>query len=254
MTKKSEFTVPEHNNSSRESRSNDCRYCDTRFNSIFCKLKETEVSALNENKHCTTYNKKQIIFHQGTMPRGLFMIFSGKVKLFQFAENGREQIVRMAKAGDVMGYRALLCDDRYSASAEALEISEICFIPKEFFFDLMTKNSTIGIHLLKLLASDLKLAEHKITDFAQKPVRERMAEALLFVIETYGYEEDQQTINVILTREELANIVGTATETAIRLLSDFKQDKIIEFDHKKIKILDMRKLTDAANIQEKEKH
>jgi CRP/FNR family transcriptional regulator len=104
--------------------------------------------------------------------------------------------------------------------------------------------------MLKLLSSDLRKAEHRITDLAQKPVRERLAEALLFLRETYGTEEDKKTINVVLTREELANIVGTATETTIRLLSDFKTDGIIELIGKKIRILDAAKLLKTANMIE----
>lgn len=228
----------------------DCKNCESRLSSIFCTLEDVEVDALNDNKGCSSYKKSQVIFSQGTMPHGLFVIYSGKVKLYQLAENGREQIVRMAKAGDVIGYRALLSSDRYTSSAETIEESNICFIPKELFFNMMNKNSSITVQLMKLLSYDLKNAEHKITDLAQKPVRERMAEALLFIKETYGYEKDNKTINVILTREELANIVGTATETAIRLLSDLKFEQLIEFVGKKIKIINLRKLTDIANIND----
>jgi CRP/FNR family transcriptional regulator len=114
----------------------------------------------------------------------------------------------------------------------------------------MSKNPSITSHLMQILSDDLKKAEHKITDLAQKPVRERMAEAILFIKETYGYEKDNATINVILTREELANIVGTATETAIRLLSELRQEKIIDFVGKKIKILNHTKLTELANVND----
>lgn len=228
----------------------DCKNCESRLNSIFCSIEESEINALNDNKGCSSYKKSQIIFSQGTTPHGLFVIYSGKVKLYQLAENGREQIVRMAKAGDVIGYRALLSGDRYTSSAETIEESNICFIPKDLFFSMMNKNSSITMQLMKLLTFDLKNAEHKMTDLAQKPVKERMAEAILFIKETYGYEKDNKTINVVLTREELANIVGTATETAIRLLSDLKCQQLIEFVGKKIKIINLRKLTETANIND----
>jgi len=99
-----------------------------------------------------------------------------------------------------------------------------------------------------MLALELRLTENRLTDIAQKPVRERMAEALLFLKETYGFEKDNATISVVLSREDIANLVGTATETAIRLLSEFKHDKIVVFVGKKIKILDMDKLVKTANI------
>ncbi len=228
----------------------DCKNCESRLSSIFCSIDESDLEALNNNKGCTAYKKRQIIFSQGTIPHGLFVIYSGKVKLYQLAENGREQIVRMAKPGDVIGYRALLSNDHYSSTAETIEESNICFIPKTLFFSMMNKNSSITSQLMKLLTVDLKSAEHKITDLAQKPVKERIAEALLFIKETYGFENDNKTINVVLTREEMANIVGTATETAIRLLSDLKHEKLIEFEGKKIKIINLKKLIDTANIND----
>lgn len=227
-----------------------CNNCDSRLHSIFHTLDQKDIDTLHEHKGCSLYKKNQIIFSQHTQAHVLYFICSGKVKLFQLSENGREQIVRMAKAGDVLGYRALLSSDHYTSSAETLEESAICIIPKELFFNLMKTNPAIAIHLMKILSDDLKKAEHKITDLAQKPVRERMAEAILFIKETYGFEKDNATINVILTREEFANLVGTATETAIRLLSELKQERMIDFVGKKIKILDQRRLTEIANVND----
>jgi CRP/FNR family transcriptional regulator len=106
------------------------------------------------------------------------------------------------------------------------------------------------MQIMKLLSNDLGKAEHKITDLAQKPVRERMAEAILFLKETYGTENDGKTLNISLSREEIANVVGTATETAIRLLSEFKSDQIIELQAKKIKIINSEKLLKTANIHD----
>ncbi|MCK6649348.1 MAG: Crp/Fnr family transcriptional regulator [Bacteroidia bacterium] len=228
----------------------DCKNCQVRLNSIFCSLEGKEIDALHENKGCSAYKKSQIIFSQGALPHGIYVVYTGKVKLHQLAESGREQIVRMAKPGDIIGYRSLLSGDRYTSTAETIEESNICFIPKKLFWSLMDSNQTVTIQLMKLLSSDLKKAEHAITNIAQKPVKERLAEALLFIKETYGYEADNTTISVTLTREEIANIVGTATETAIRLLSDLKNDKIIDFVGKRIKIVNHNRLVDLANIDD----
>lgn len=228
----------------------DCKNCPARLSSIFCSLETIEIDSLQENKGCSSYKKGQIIFSQGAVPHGIYVVYTGKVKLHQLAENGREQIVRMAKPGDIIGYRSLLSSDRYTSTAETIEESNICFIPKKIFWNLMSSNQTISTQLMKLLSSDLKKAEHTITNIAQKPVKERLAEALLFIKETYGYEPDSTIINVTLTREEIANIVGTATETTIRLLSDLKHDKIIEFVGKRIKIINHNKLLDIANIDD----
>lgn len=228
----------------------DCMNCNSRAKSIFCTINEKDVEAINDNKGCSFYKKGQIIFNQHSSPHGIFVIYSGKVKVFQLAENGKEQIVRMVKEGDVIGYRALLSNENYTSTAETLVDSKICFIPKELFFSLMSKNYSITERLMKHLTTDLKHAESKVTGLAQKSVKERMAEALLFIKETYGFENDNKTINVVLTREDIANLVGTATETAIRLLSVLKTQKLIDFDGKKIKLLNIPQLTFMANVND----
>ena len=140
--------------------------------------------------------------------------------------------------------------DRYSSSAEALEDAKICFIPKSAFLGLVEGNGVLSMQLMKLLSEDLKFAEHRITDLAQKPVRERVAEALLYLHQTYGLESDGQTISVTMSREDIANIVGTATETTIRLLSELKNDNVIQLQGKKIAILNHRELVRIANVND----
>lgn len=195
-----------------------------------------------------TFKKGQVIFSEGGHPIGLFCVNDGKVKIEHSGIDGKDQIVRMAKGGDVLGYRALLSSERYNASAVALDDTDVCFIPKEPFFNVLKNNPNLSLDIIKMLSTELRKAEDTITDLAQKPVRERMAEALLFLKETYGYEEDDKTINVVLSREDIANLVGTATETAIRLLSEFKKDDIVESAGKKISIIDLEKLIKTANI------
>ncbi|MBL7890782.1 MAG: Crp/Fnr family transcriptional regulator [Bacteroidia bacterium] len=228
----------------------DCNTCKARCNSVFSGLFENEIDMLRDNKGCTTFKKGQVIFNQGGMPHGIFVVYSGKVKLFQLAENGREQIVRMAKPGDIIGYRSLLSSENYASTAVPIEESNICYIPKKLFWSLMNSNQDLSLQIMKLLSSDLKRAEHSITNIAQKPVKERLAEALLFLKETYGLEQDEMTIGVVMTREDMANFVGTATETAIRLLADLRHDNIIDFVGKKIKIINYRKLIDLANLDD----
>lgn len=225
-----------------------CHECQARPASIFCALSKEEINNISSIKTVTVFKKKSVIFNQGAQPHGIYTVNSGKVKIYQITENGKEQIVRMAKKGDVLGYRALLTGDKYSCSAEVIEESNICFIPKSVFFEMSNKNASISNNLLKLLSHDLRRAESKITTLVEKPVRERLAEALLFLKETYGFEKDNVTLNVVLTREEIANIVGTSKETAIRLLSELKDENIVQFEGKKIKISDMRSLANLACI------
>ena len=226
----------------------ECQHCQARFKSVFCDLNEEDLTELNLSKGCNNFKKGQLIFNQGGFPHGLYCVNSGKIKIAQSGDEGKEQIVRFAKEGDILGYRTLLSGDTYSSSATAIDDSSICFIPKGTFFNLIAKNANLSMEIMKLLAHDLKIAEHKITDIAQKPVRERMAEALLFLKETYGYENDNATINVSLSREEIANMVGTVRETATRLLSEFKDDNIVELAGKKIKILNHQELIKTAKV------
>jgi CRP/FNR family transcriptional regulator, polysaccharide utilization system transcription regulator len=226
----------------------DCHSCSSRYRSVFCDLNEPSLSDISDTKACGSYKKGQTIFTEGHYPQGLFCINAGKVKVSQLGEYGKEQIVRLAREGDILGYRALLSGDKYSCSGIALDDSDVCFIPKEVVFKIINNEASLSMSLMKLLSGDLKQVEHRLTELAQKPVRERLAEALLFIKETYGFEEDGKTISVVLTREEIANIVGTATETCIRLLSDLKSDGLVSLEGKKIKILDVKKLARVANI------
>jgi CRP/FNR family transcriptional regulator len=183
-------------------------------------------------------------------PQGVYCVNFGKIKVAKIGDDGKEQILRLVKAGDLLGYRSLLGEERYYASAVAMEESGICFIPKDLFMGILQKDGVLSMEMMRLLSEDLRKAEQSITHLAQKPVRERLAEALLFIKETYGYEEDQQTIGLRISREELVNLVGTATETVIRLLSEFKSDGMISLDGKKIKILSADALVKTARIED----
>lgn len=198
-------------------------------------------------KVCSTFKKGETIFREGAYASGVYCINAGKVKLAMTGDEGKEQIVRMAKPGDIIGYKALLSGDRYSSTATALEDCNVCFIPREIFLVILQKDASLSFEMMKVLSDELKRAEEKITHLAQKPVRERVAETILFLKETYGLDAENH-VNVSLTREEIANLVGTATETAIRLLSEFNKDHIIELSGKKIKILDQSKLVKTANL------
>lgn len=230
--------------------SSTCQTCAQRFKSIFCKAKEEYVATINEQKICNTYKKGQVLFHEGSYPFGVYCINDGKIKLSHQGDDGKEQIVRLLNSGDVLGYRALLSGDRYGASAVALEDTKVCFIPKEIFVTALKNDTGLAFEMMKLLSDELHKTEVKLTHLAQKPIRERLAETLLFIKETYGFEADGTTLNVRLSREEIANLVGTATESTIRLLSDFKKDGMVELDGKKIKILKHQLLVQTANLQD----
>ena len=228
----------------------DCRNCSKRFTSVFCKSENDSLEAINEQKVCTPYKKGNYIFHEGMRPQGVFCVNYGKIKLSKLGEDGKEQILRLVKPGDLLGYRSLLGEESYNASAIVMEESGVCFIPKELFMGVLQRDGVLSMEMMKLLSSDLKHAEVSVTHLAQKPVRERLAEALLFMKETYGYQSDGITIDLRITREEIANLVGTATETAIRLLSEMKNEKVVGLEGKKIQILDATQLVRIANIDD----
>jgi CRP-like cAMP-binding protein len=226
-----------------------CETCGSRDKSVFCGLASGEVSDIDASKGCNFYDKGQVIFHEGNRINGIYCINKGKIKIFQIGAEGKEQIIRFAKEGDIIGYRALLSEEPLSASAATLEEATLCFIPKSQIFKVLQENPNFNFKMLKLLSHELGEAARIITDLAQKPVRERLAESLLLLKDTFDLDEEKN-IQVKLSREELANIIGTATESVIRLLSEFKKDKLIDVDGRNIKLLNIPGLKRTANILE----
>lgn len=228
----------------------ECSFCSQQTNSLFCNAHRESLEELDREKVCYSFKKGQVVFHEGTRAYGLYCISSGKIKISKNGDDGKEHIYRLAKPGDLIAYKAILSDGLYSASAVALEDADLCFIPKEKFVKLLGTDSGMSMEFIRLLSQELGRAEMKVAHLAQKPVRERLAEAILFVKETYGVDADGETLSARLTRDEIANIVGTATESAIRLLSEFKKDGILELEGKKIRVLDHKRLTAVANLQD----
>jgi CRP/FNR family transcriptional regulator len=226
----------------------DCKHCSNRFKSVICKTSSDHSKELELEKICSQFKKGETIFKEGHQAFGLYCINAGKIKLTKNGDMGRDQIVRMAASGDVLGYRSVLSGERYSASAVALEDSNLCFVPKELFLSIVRKDGELSMDMMRLLSEDLRRAESTITQIAQKSVRERTAEALLFLKETYGLAEDGETLNVSLSREELSNIVGTATETVVRFLKEFKDNGLVKLEGKKILLANVPELTRYANM------
>ncbi|MFH1319328.1 MAG: Crp/Fnr family transcriptional regulator [Bacteroidota bacterium] len=225
-----------------------CETCISRISSFFALLNDEDLSKIVGNKTCGFYKKGQPIFGEGKKPLGIFCISKGKVKIHKLGDTGKDQIVRLAKLSNILGYRAFISGEYYTASATALEDSVICFIPKSTFSELLQSNPDLSMKLLQFLSNDLRTAETQITHLAQRHVRERLAETLLILKEYYGVENDGATLSVSMTREEIANMVGTATETVIRIFSEFKKEKLIGLNGRKLKILDHPALIKASNI------
>lgn len=200
---------------------------------------------LSEQKDVRVYKKKDEIYKEGNYPKGIYFINKGKIKIFQSNESGKELITGLHTEGEFFGYLSLLQDEKYTGSAAALEDSEIYMIPKDDFFDLIHKNAEVSRKFMKMLSNDLLENEKQLLKLAYNSVRKRVAEALVKLSDKYKKEEEKFKMNV--SREDLANIVGTATETVIRTLSDFKEEKYIEVSGGTITILNYDKLAKLKN-------
>ncbi len=229
-----------------ETISTSCDNCSSKSKSLFCDMRQFTIEQINNAKAHHQFKKGDYIFKEGEVPTGLYCISSGKIKLVKKGSNGKEQIVRLSKSGDTLGYRSLIAQDTYAASAIALEPCDVCFVPKDDFLTLLCNNPQLNQQVLRLLTMDLGRAERHLTHIAQHSLRERVADSLLMLHELYG-EDENGCISVSMSREDLANFVGTATESVIRLLSEFKQEGNIELNGKKIKLLNLEKLTQVAS-------
>jgi CRP/FNR family transcriptional regulator, polysaccharide utilization system transcription regulator len=228
-----------------------CETCEARMNSVFKSLENGSLETMEQTKACTIYKKGQVIFGQGETPMGLYCIHKGKVKVYKTGDEGRDQIVRFAKEGDLVGYRSLVGLERYNLSAATLEDSIICCIPKDVFYDMLRRDGGFSMEVIRLLSGELRRAEDKIVNLAQKPVRERLAETLLLLQEVYGNENGESSaLSVKLSRDELAAVVGTATETLVRTIADLKRENLIVTDKKKIRIVDRPGLVRVSNLQD----
>ena len=214
---------------------------------LFKKLTEQEFAQLNYDKTCSLYKKGSIIYREGSRLTGFYCVTKGIIKIFKTGTDGKEQIIRFAKRGEIIAYRSLLSEESACTTAKVIEEAVLCHIPYQTLQFLIQSNWQFSHHMLQIICKELREANDYITDIAQKTVRERLAEILLLLKESFDLD-NSNTLQISLTREELANMVGTATESVIRLLSEFKQDKLIDLQGRKIKLLDIKSLTRVANL------
>jgi CRP/FNR family transcriptional regulator, polysaccharide utilization system transcription regulator len=224
-----------------------CDKCALESSSIFKFLKPDEVTIINFEKDFRQYKRGDILYQEGNRISGFYCINSGIIKVFKTGFDGKEQIIRFAKKGDIIAYRSVLSNELACTSAKVIEDCNVCFIPSEILVSFIKTNPSFALELVKLACHELGEANSFITDIAQKTVRERLAEVLLFLVNDFGLD-NQHYLNISLTREELANIVGTATESVIRLLSEFKSDKLVELNGRKIKIINTKGLEKISNV------
>jgi CRP-like cAMP-binding protein len=199
-----------------------------------------------EGRNINKYKKKQVIFSEGNRPSRLYYIQKGKVKTYKTNESGKELVVGLYNAGDFLGYIALLEDTAYKETAEALEETEVAVIPKTDFDELMNNNKEIVQSFIRLLASNVTDKENQLLGLAYNSLRKKVADALLTLKKKFD-PSDGEKFTIDISRENLATIAGTATESLIRTLSDFKTEKLIDIHEGIITILNEKNLSGMLN-------
>lgn len=216
--------------------------------SIFYLLNPEEKENLRHHISFTHFKKNEIVFCEGDTPAGLQILVDGKVKIFKEGFGNRELIIRMAKPLSLMGYRALFVGESHMATALTLEQATVATISPDFIFDRALKNSDFSAKLIRELCKELGFSNSRTVSLTQKHIRGRLAEALLLLMDQYGFERDRATLKVYISRDDIANLSSMTTSNAIRTLSNFAMEKVIAIDGRKIKILDAYRLDRISKL------
>jgi CRP-like cAMP-binding protein len=219
----------------------------TNLKDVWRLLNDQERELLRKNATIQHYKKNQQIYVEGEEPTHLMCLLKGKVKIYKEGVGGRSQIIRMIKPIQYFAYRAYFARENYLTDAAAFEPSVVCLIPMKVVREIMKHNYNICKFFIRQLSIDLGIADERTVNLTQKHIRGRLAESLVFLIDSYGLEEDN-TVNIYLAREDLANLSNMTTSNAIRTLSTFVSEKVIALDGRKIKIIDEEKLRKISKL------
>lgn len=223
-----------------------CEQCIVRkFNSLRAMSKE-ELKKVSDTKISKYIKKGEIIFDEGEKLNGVYCVRDGVSKLSKLSSNGKDQIVKLATKGEVLGQRSVIAEESANLSATAVNDMEVCFIPKEAIINTLHKNPDFTYEVLRHMAHDLREADDVIVNMSQKTVKQRIAEAFIYLEKNYGIDAEGY-LTLTLSREDYANVVGTATESCIRIISEFKKKGLIRTSGKKIGIADHKKLQDLVD-------
>jgi CRP-like cAMP-binding protein len=218
-----------------------CESCIVKeFNSLKS-LTRDELMRVSSCKTGKIFKKGQVIFEEGDTLNGVYCVKDGVCKLTKLSENGKDQVVKLVVKGGLLGKRSLVTEQVTNLSAVALNDMEMCFIPKSEIMADLAKNPDFTMDVLKRMANDLRESDESLVNMAQKSVKRRMAEILMYIHDNFGVDSDGY-LSIVISREDYASIVGTATESAIRILSQFKKDGLISTAGKRIKIEDYSSL------------
>jgi len=213
-------------------------------------MSKEELKKISDSKTTKTVKKGETIFDEGDKLDGVYCVRSGVSKLSKLSENGKDQIVKLATKGEIIGQRSVIAEETANLSAKAAGDMEVCFIPKDAIVHTLHNNPNFAVEVLRHMAHDLKEADDVIVNMSQKTVKQRVAEAFLYLKNNFGEDKDG-FLTLALSREDYANVVGTATESCIRIISEFKKKGLIITKGKKIGIADERGLKDLAKVFKK---
>ncbi|WP_426493456.1 Crp/Fnr family transcriptional regulator [Hymenobacter sp. 102] len=224
-----------------------CQACPHVERSLLGTCQHAELSLIAGGKMHQSYRKGQVIFQQGSRALGLYCVYQGKVKISKLSADGKEQIIRLAREGDVLCYRSLMMGQFCTTAATALTDCVVCLIPRPDFFSLLEQNPQFSHSLLRLMARNLGEAEERLLHAAYKPVRERLAEALLLLEQAFRPATDEP-FSMPVSRDDLAALTGTTKETASRLLSEFRDEGLVLTQGSRIIVLDREKISGLAKM------
>lgn len=218
-----------------------CEQCIVREFSAIKALNKEELLKIADCKTSYTVKKGETVFDEGDALNGIYCIKDGICKLSKLSDNGKDQIVKLVKKGELLGQRSLISEESTNLSAVAVEDMQVCFIPKQEILQFFNENNQFSLNMMKSVCGDLKDADDNMVNLAQKTVKQRLAETLLKLETDFGIHEDG-SLKIQLSREEIAGMIGTATESCIRLLSEFNKEGWISLQGKKITLSNKKEL------------
>jgi CRP-like cAMP-binding protein len=218
-----------------------CEQCIVREFSALKALNKDELIRIADCKTSYTVKKGETIFDEGDSLNGIYCIKDGVCKLSKLSDNGKDQIVKLVKKGELLGQRSLISEETTNLSAVAIEDMQVCYIPKQEILQFFNENNQFSLNMMKSVCGDLKDADDNMVNLAQKTVKQRLAETLLKLETDFGMHEDG-SLKIQLSREEIAGMIGTATESCIRLLSEFNKEGWITLQGKKITITNKKEM------------
>ena len=219
----------------------ECSNCANKYKSIFCKLEEASLTDISEHKVMNNFKRGQVLFHEGNPAFGVYCISSGKIKLTKLSESGKETLIHIAGPGDIVGFQHMLQAGSNDVTATALEESQVCFLDRQFLQKLVKEENSCAMELLGHVARDMTALQERMTGIQSRSVRERVEFLLNELGNRFGTPSaDGIRLNVQLSRDEMASMLGMATETLIREISMLKEESFLKQDGKTIILLNKK--------------